>query len=424
MLCIFIDVYIDFTVPVLYNRIMENKKIKQNIKKPVKPAAPPLCPYFSECGSCQMLDKPYAAQLDTKTKIVRENLAHAGIKINVNSCIGISQFGCRNKTHLAFTEVNRHPAIGFFNDHTHKVVPVKCCPMHGDWFASLAAILTGWADTYRLDAYKPWFGKGLLRFAVARYIGDTLMLTVVATDRVRHLDKLYAELIKKFPKVVLYQNINTARDSAVFSEHFAHIAGDKKLAGELLGVKFLLSPNSFFQVNEAVAARIYTDVLEAVKETGAASVVDAYSGIGVTSMLFAGAGSSVISIELEPRAVEDAKELARINRLYDKIKFICGDCEKVLPKLRGIAGGSVFFVDPPRRGLGQDVCRTIIRFSPKNIIYLSCNPETLADDLRQFTGAGYTVNSVQPYDMFPNTNHVETVVLMSRANPLKFTVSE
>jgi 23S rRNA (uracil1939-C5)-methyltransferase len=408
------NVDIDFKVTVLYNRIMENKKNNKNIKKPAKQATPPLCPYISECGSCQMLDKPYTAQLNTKTRIVSESLAHAGIKANVNLCVGIAQFGCRNKTHLAFTELNRHPAVGFFNDRTHKVVPVKSCPMHGDWFASLAATLAGWADAYRLDAYKPWFGKGLLRFAVARHIGDTLMLTVVATDRVKHLDKLYNELTKIFPNVVLYQNINTARDSAVFSDRFTHVAGNKKLAGELLGVKFLLSPNSFFQVNEAVAARIYTDVLDAVKKTGASTVVDAYSGIGVTSMLFAGAGSSVISVELEPRAVEDAKELSRINDLSDKIKFICGDCAEVLPKLRGVAADSVFFVDPPRRGLGHDVCRTIIRFSPKNIIYLSCNPETLADDLRQFAGAGYTVNSVQPYDMFPNTGHVECVVLMSR----------
>ncbi len=389
----------------------QNKKNK-SAAAGKKTAVKTLCPYFAECGSCSMLDTPYSAQLDAKTKFVRECLKNIGE--SVSDCIGIAQFGCRNKTHLAFTEENRRPAVGFFNDRTHKVVPVKSCLMHGEWFPSLCSSLSGWADKYRLSVYKPWLGKGLLRFAVARHIGDTLMLTVVATDRVRHLDKLYSELTKIYPKVVLYQNINTARDSAVFSERFSHIAGDKKLSGELLGVKFLLSPNSFFQVNEAVASRIYADVLNAVKKTGASTVVDAYSGIGITSMLFAGSGSHVISIELEPRAVEDARELARINGLFDKIKFICGDCAEVLPKLRADTKDVIFFVDPPRRGLRYDVCRSIIRFSPQNIIYLSCNPETLADDLRHFLHAGYSVRHVQPYDMFPNTCHVECVVLMSR----------
>ena len=180
----------------------------------------------------------------------------------------------------------------------------------------------------------------------------------------------------------------------------------------MLGVHFRLSPESFFQVNEGMAARLYTRIVDLARETGARQVLDAYSGIGITSLLFARGGMPVVSVEQVPAAVAEARRLAEENGLSDSIRALCGDCARVLPGLR-LAGETLFFVDPPRRGLGESVCRSILRFGPKHMIYLSCGPEALARDLRTLTRGGYRVVSAQPWDLFPNTPHVETVVLLS-----------
>ena len=206
---------------------------------------------------------------------------------------------------------------------------------------------------------------------------------------------------------------DSRRDSAVFSQDFRHIAGPKKLRGSLLGVEFELSPDAFFQVNTEMAARMYSRILSLARDIGPDTVVDAYSGIGITSLLFAKAGMKVVSVEQTPSAVEDARAMARSNRLQDRVRALCGDCAKVLPKLHP-KGDTLFFVDPPRRGLGESVCRTVLRFAPKYVLYLSCGPEALAEDLRRLQKGGYKLQLAEPYDLFPHTEHVETVVLMSR----------
>ena len=245
------------------------------------------------------------------------------------------------------------------------------------------------------------------------------MLTVVSQrERVPGLPALHRALEESVGETSLWLNVNDRRDSAVFSRNFRHIAGPRGLEGEMLGVRFRLSPESFFQVNEGMAARLYTRIVDLARETGARQVLDAYSGIGITSLLFARGGMSVVSVEQVPAAAAEARRLAEENGLSAKIRALCGDCARVLPGLR-LAGETLFFVDPPRRGLGESVCRTILRFGPKHMIYLSCGPEALARDLRTLTRGGYRVVSAQPWDLFPNTPHVETVVLLSReTNPL------
>ena len=199
----------------------------------------------------------------------------------------------------------------------------------------------------------------------------------------------------------------------MFSQNFRSIAGPKKLRGELLGVKFELSPDAFFQVNTEMAEKMYSRILDMAKEIGPETVVDAYSGIGITSLLFARAGMQVTSIEQVPSAVEDAKAMIKYNKLSDKVRALCGDCAKVLPKLHP-KGDTLFFVDPPRRGLGESVCRTIVGFGPKYLLYLSCGPEALAEDIRRLQKGGYKLRSAEPFDLFPHTDHVETICLLER----------
>ena len=176
-------------------------------------------------------------------------------------------------------------------------------------------------------------------------------------------------------------------------------------------MNFELSPDAFFQVNTEMAARMYSRILALAEEIAPKTVVDAYSGIGITSLLFAKAGMEVISVEQVRSAVEDARCMAKRNGLQDKVRALCGDCAKVLPGLK-LRGDTLFFVDPPRRGLGESVCRTILNFAPKYVLYLSCGPEALAEDLKRLQKGGYKLKLAEPYDLFPHTEHVETICLL------------
>ena len=372
-----------------------------------------LCPYFGMCGNCNILDMNYEAQLIEKSKLVKRKLFNVE-NINVEPCIGGEPFAYRNKLHLVFNEDRNKLTLGFFDEETHKVVEVKKCLLHGDWFVKVSKIILQWAREHNFHAYKPWAGKGLLRFAVVRKIGDEIMVTLVATNgRISGMNGLLKQLQEEFKNVSLYVNVNNGRSSEVFGEKFMFVGGNEKLSGEICGVKYELGPNSFFQINEGITEKIYGKVSEIIKDSDAGTVIDCFSGIGITSALFAKAGKKVVSVEIVGKAVEDAKKLAEINGVKDKITALCGDAEKVLPKIR-YEGETVFFIDPPRRGLGEKVCASVVKFAPREIIYLSCNPETLAYDLEVFTKNGYAVNLVQPYDMFPQTKHVETLVLMTR----------
>ena len=375
------------------------------------------CPIAGRCGGCPWADVPYETQLARKSAYIRELLAPFGVESG--DCVPGPEEGCRNKVHLVFGREGGRTRVGFFSGGSARFVPAGGCPMHGEWFPALARALEAWANAQHLPPYDPRSGKGTLRFAAGRYLEGKLLLTVVSQrERVPGLPALHGALEETVGETSLWLNVNDRRDSAVFSRNFRHIAGPRGLEGEMLGVRFRLSPESFFQVNESMAARLYTRIVDLARESGAQQVLDAYSGIGITSLLFARGGMSVVSVEQVPAAVAEARRLAEENGLSDSIRALCGDCARVLPGLR-LAGETLFFVDPPRRGLGESVCRTILRFGPKHMIYLSCGPEALARDLRTLTRGGYRVVSAQPWDLFPNTPHVETVVLLSReTNPL------
>ncbi len=375
----------------------------------------PDCPYVEQCGNCNILHCNYNAQLSLKKAKLDKTLADA--EITANNFVTGNQFGYRNKVHLAFTEIEGKTLAGFFNEETHRVIPVRRCLLHGKWYEKLVDILNKWATDNKLSAFKPWFNEGTLRFAVARHFGRNIMVTVVARENIRCMDKLYQMLDKEFDEVSLYLNINTQENSKVFSDKFIFIDGEKKLNGKISGIDFNLSPNSFFQVNEEIAGKIYSTVLDKISAMNVDTVVDAYSGIGITSLLFASRGFNVVSVEIVPKAVDDAKELARLNKLDDKIKFICGDCANILPKLE-VPENTAFFVDPPRKGLGVNVCRAIIKFMPKHVVYLSCNPETLVDDIKRLKDGGYDVAEVTPFDMFANTKHCECLVMLSRTKAI------
>lgn len=381
----------------------------KNIITPSKDRVTPICPHYGKCGGCQLLHVSYTKQLSLKTSIVNKIALKYGC--HSDKTISANEFHYRNKVHLVFTKYEGKVAMGFFNEESHAAVPIKDCPLHGDWLSKLIKALSSWANNHHLSVYEPWTGKGLLRFAVARYINGALMLTIVATERIKN-DDLKTYISKDFKDVAIYTNINTSPSSQVFSDEFYHLPETaEKIKATMLGTTFALGNCSFFQINTQVAELIYAKVANEIKRSTADTVVDAYSGIGITSVMFAKTGKKVISIEIVKKAVEDARELAAQNGV--KLTQIVGDCNEVLSHL-DCGNNSIFFVDPPRKGLGKSVCRSIMAFSPKEIIYLSCNPETLDYDLYQLTKSGYALTSITPYDMFPQTKHVETLCILKK----------
>lgn len=370
-----------------------------------------ICPYINDCGNCNLLHCAYPAQVREKT--ARFNDALKSVDIAVSEFTESTQTNCRNKVHLAFTDSGKQTVVGFFNEETHRVIPISKCALHGNWFESVVHILNKWATDNRLSPFKPWAKSGVLRFAVCRCFKDHIMITIVSRENIRCMDKLYEELCKKFKEVSLYLNINIQENSKVFSDKFIYVNGKRKLSGNMLGVDFHLSPNSFFQVNEQIAEKIYSSVLEKTATINPTAVVDAYSGIGITSLLFASRGYDVTSIEIVPGAVNDAKELAALNNLENKIHFVCGDCNNILPKL-SVQPNTLFFVDPPRKGLGERVCNSIIKFKPEHIIYLSCDAQSLCEDIKLLNKGGYIAKDAHLFDMFPNTKHVESIVCLTK----------
>ena len=392
----------------------EEKVIKADIRRIIEPSEDRVsrkCKYADKCGACSLLHCSYSLQTSLKRKHLARKLTMLK-GVTVGETVSVKQFGCRNKVHLVFGEENGAITLGFFNETTHKVVDVKRCILHGDWYDETVQIIKDWATENKLSAYKPNVGKGVLRFVVLRKLKNNIMATVVATSKPQGMQELYFALKSLYDNVSLYLSVNTNKTNEVMSGKTEYVSGEKGLFCEMLGVKFILGPQSFFQVNELVAEKAYEKIRNIIKTQKAECVIDAYSGIGITSMLFSPCTKQVISIEINPEAVDNAKTLISLNGIKN-VKPLCGDFKKILPTL-SVPDNTVFFVDPPRAGLGDSVVRRICAFAPKTIIYMSCNPDTLKSDLFTFTANGYTITEVTPFDMFPNTKHVETIVCLCK----------
>ena len=371
----------------------------------------PPCAYYEKCGGCSLLHTDYDNTLAIKTALVKRKFSSLGF-CDVSDTVGNGICGARNKVHIAFFKENGKTKAGFFNEETHRVCDVRKCILHGEWYKKLREILVRWIDGQNISVYNPATGKGVLRFAAGRKIGDELMLTLVQTRTTdADYENLYRELKKQFGEVSLYVNVNAEKTNAVFFDKFIHIAGNNTLNGEICGVKFKLGPNSFFQVNTETASEIYNKVVDEVRGSNADKVIDLYSGIGVTSALFAKNGFQVESVEIVSAAVENAESLAKDNGVKG-IKFHTGDVNAIICGLS--FDNAVVFADPPRAGTGKETAEAIATKKPDKIIYLSCNLKTLLPDLKIIIENGYEIRSVIPYDMFPATRHVETLVVLNR----------
>lgn len=368
----------------------------------------PPCPYYKKCGGCDLQHVVYAKQLDIKRRMVSDTMKHVGkLDVNVNEVVASpKEWGYRNKLALPINPVTRQVAM--YERGSHKMVDIRSCMITGDWRKKVISAMNTYLNTSNVSIYDEGTHQGLIRHVVARCVGESVLVSVVINGKSLPDSDYLIECFKKEKlSFGLNLNINQAKSNVILGKEYIYLYGLEQLPVEEFGISYAIDNASFFQVNDDIKKCIYEKVISEVKDYDL--VIDAYSGAGLMTAMLGKSCKKVIGVEIVHEAVESAKALAKQHHL-DNVENICGDCAKVLPTLLGGNVGAVV-LDPPRKGCDRDVTQALLDSHPQKIVYISCNPSTLARDLGMLKEK-YTIRSITPYDMFPQTKHVETLAIL------------
>ena len=373
------------------------------------------CPYFSKCGGCDIQHMNYQSQLKLKQEIVKTALLkYAQLDVPVNEVVSSSkEFRYRNKFAFPVQSVNGNIQIGMFRKNSHNIIEVEDCLLQSDNTKEIIKIFKKYLIENKISAYDEELKKGIVKHIVVRENEDGFILTVVVTDEKFNNFKPLIDMLKlKFNNFGIIKNVNKLNNNVIFGNIDEKIYGIDELHFNEFGINYYVNNRSFLQVNEDVKTKIYQKIIEIVGKTD--KVIDAYSGAGLLSSILAKNCGSVIGVEIIKEATENANKLKEINKL-DNLKNINGDCSKIIPELvKNETNDFTVVIDPPRKGISFEVVTALVNSKPKKIVYLSCNPATLARDLGLMKDV-YKVTIVQPYDMFPQTANVETLVVLERS---------
>lgn len=382
----------------------------------------PNCDAFSRCGGCCYRHISYEAELNIKQKRVSDAVCRIGkIAVPINPIIGADKRDrYRNKAQFPVgVDKNGKSVCGFYALHSHRIVPCTDCMLQPPEFDGILRFLLRFTDDNRIPVYDETADKGILRHIYLRRTADEdiMVCLVINADRLpKEIEKsLVNGLCDGFPEVkTVVLNINKRKTGVILGDKNRVLFGDGYLTDTLCGIKIKLSPLSFYQVNRDMAERLYTVAAEYAEVYGK-TVLDLYCGAGAIGLSMAKTAREIIGVEIVPSAVKDARHNAEINGI-ENARFICADAAAAAKQLadEGIRP-DVIILDPPRKGADSSLIHTIAEdFAPKRVVYVSCDPATLARDLAVFETLGYKTEKVQPVDMFPSTSHVETVVCLSR----------
>lgn len=377
----------------------------------------PFCPLFSKCGGCQIQHLSYSGQLEAKRQRVVDALQRIGrLEVEVLPCLpSPSPTHYRNKIQMPIhAREGGRLEVGFYERGSHRIVPIPNCPIHchaGEVaYEQLRPLLLKSA----IPGYCEEKGEGLLRHLVvksSRLEKRALVILVTTGRNCPELRKLAETIVASCPAVAgVVENINRKRGNSILSDQFRQLAGEDHLWEELCGKRFRISPASFFQVNPDQAETLYKTALTFLDPQPESTLLDAFCGVGTLSIIAASQVSSVVGIEAVPQAVEDARANAKQNGSTN-CQFICGTVEE---RIAAAPHFDLALLNPPRKGCDPAILKQLAKRAPKRIVYLSCDPATLARDLALLSRDGFQVTKVQPVDMFPQTMHVESVALINR----------
>lgn len=375
------------------------------------------CPVFRECGGCQLLDIPYEKQLKKKEKELQEILRPFG---RTEPFIGMENpLHYRHKVKATFGRDRKgNPISGTYKEGTHELVPVDTCFLENQKADDMIRTIRGLLKSFKIKTYDEDTEYGLLRHVLVRSgyaTGQIMVVLVLASPILPSKNNFVKALRAAHPEITtVIINVNNKRTSMVLGEKEHVIYGPGYIWDELCGMRFKISPKSFYQVNPAQTEKLYRKAMLYAQLTGKERVIDAYCGTGTIGLIASGHAKEVIGVELNPDAVRDAVMNAKQNHVTN-IRFYRNDAGDFLTELAETGEHiDVVLMDPPRSGSSEAFLTALHRLKPERIVYVSCNPETLARDLKGLTKHGYRMEKAVGVDMFPNTVGIETVVLLSR----------
>ncbi|WP_024832247.1 23S rRNA (uracil(1939)-C(5))-methyltransferase RlmD [Ruminiclostridium josui] len=392
-------------------------KINRSSKDRVKP----FCPVYDKCGGCAVQHMTYQAQLNFKKDTVLQNITRIGglQDVKVNDTIGMENpYKYRNKVQYPVGCDNGEIKIGFYETRSHNIIDSNLCDIQPDESNKIRDVVRNFCKEAGVTIYDEKTGKGLLRHVMVRKgfkTGEIMVVLVINGDKLIKSDELVKKLLEEFPDIMsIILNINTRNTNIILGDKNVCIYGQKYISDYIGSFRFEISPLSFFQVNPIQTEVLYEKALEYAGLSGNETVFDLYCGIGTISLFLSQKAKRVVGVEVVADAISDAKRNAELNGVSN-VEFLVGEAEKVIPDLyaQGVKA-DVVVVDPPRKGCDQVLLNTLVEMQPQRIVYVSCNPSTLARDLKYLTEQGFEVMEVQPVDMFPWTGHVETICLMSK----------
>lgn len=378
----------------------------------------PLCPIFNKCGGCTMLAADYGFQLEVKRQRVIDSLERIGGISNppVEKCIASEPYlEYRNKAQYPVSEADGKLTSGFYAPNSHRVVPNDHCILQNPQIPKIVNFVKSLAQSMGVRAYNEESGKGCLRHIYIRCGGREAMVVLVAAYANKAFKTIAEKIREEFPFVAgVVLNINPKRTNLILGDKDEILWGRNYIIDKIGDVSYKINYRSFYQVNPNTTKLLYDKAKEFCGLSGNETVFDLYCGVGTIGLYLADKAKKVIGVEIVPEAIEDARENGKMNGI-DNAFFYCGKSEEVCPKL--IDGGEradVVVLDPPRKGCEESLVRTVAAMRPEKVVYVSCNPSTLARDVRLFGELGYGLDMAVPVDQFPGTGHVECVGLMSR----------
>ncbi len=375
------------------------------------------CPVAKKCGGCQLQNMSYPEQLSYKqAKVIRL----LGKFCRVGEIIGMENpYNYRNKVQAAFGMTRGGKIIsGVYQSGSHRIVSIDECRLEDKKADEIIVTIRNMMKHYRMIPYNEDTGVGFLRHVLVKRgftSGEIMVVLVTGTPMFPGKNAFIKELLKKHPEITtIIQNINREHTSLVLGNTEKVLYGKGTIEDTLCGCVFRISAKSFYQINPVQTEKLYSTAIDFAELTGSETVIDAYCGIGTIGIIAAKKAKEVIAVEVNKDAVFDAKNNAKRNGT-DNIKFYCDDAGKFMTKMADKGeSADVVLMDPPRAGSDEAFLSSVVTLNPKKVVYVSCNPETQARDLKYLTQHGYKVRKIQPVDMFPHTNHVETVALLSK----------
>ena len=376
----------------------------------------PECPYAGKCGGCAYRHLTYPEELWAKRQRVQDALTRiGGAEVTVEEILGAEQpLHYRNKSIYPISPVGE---VGFYRARSHEVVPAADCLLQAPQAGAVARAVEGYLRAFSVPAYDERAGRGLLRHIYVRTSreGRALVCLAVNGKELAHERELVERIRAACPDTVgVVLNVNTRQTNVILGDGYRTLWGEDTLEDTLCGLRFRLSIPSFYQVNHDQAERLYGRAVELADLTGRETVLELYCGAGTITLTMARKAAQVIGAEIVPEAVENARENARRNGI-ENVTFFCADAGDAAARLAAEQlRPEVVVVDPPRKGLGEEVVAAIASMAPDRVVYISCDPGTLGRDVKRFAQLGYALKRAEAVDMFPRAAHVETIVLIQR----------